>query len=96
VGDVSDATGKGRHTTTGAVLLHGPGGSRWIDTPGVREFGLAQLSPAKLRQHFPEFAKVGCTQAGCLHLDEAGCQARSLPRYESYRRIYESLKAGEN
>lgn len=35
---VSAMTGKGRHTTTGAVLLPGPGGSTWIDTPGIMNF----------------------------------------------------------
>lgn len=38
VGSISDATGKGRHTTTGAVLLPGPQGSTWIDTPGIMNF----------------------------------------------------------
>jgi ribosome biogenesis GTPase len=96
VGDVSDATGKGRHTTTGAVLLHGPGRSRWIDTPGVREFGLLGLTPERLREFYPELASLACTQAVCGHLDEPDCQARGLPRYPQYRRILESLRAGEN
>ena len=38
VGAISAATGKGRHTTTGAVLLPGPEGSTWIDTPGIMNF----------------------------------------------------------
>ncbi len=96
VGDVSDATARGRHTTTSAVLLEGPGQSRWIDTPGVREFGLGRVAPGELRSHFPELAHLQCEQSGCLHRDEAGCLARELPRYLSYRRILESLLSGEN
>lgn len=95
VGTVNEFTGKGRHTTTGAVLLEGPERSKWIDTPGVREFGLALVSPEKLSQYFPEFLKVTCQAAPCLHREEEGCEVQSLPRYSSYRRILESLLAGE-
>jgi len=38
VSQVSAALGKGRHTTTGAYLLPAPGGSTWIDTPGIMNF----------------------------------------------------------
>ena len=67
VGSVSESTGKGKHTTTGAVLLGGPQGSQWIDTPGVREFGLADVTPEKLAGFFSELATLRCTQAHCLH-----------------------------
>jgi ribosome biogenesis GTPase len=96
VGEVSDANQRGRHTTTSAVMLEGPAGSRWIDTPGVREFGLRSIPPGELRLHFPEFARLACAQGGCLHREESGCLAAGLPRYVSYRRILESLLLGEN
>jgi ribosome biogenesis GTPase len=95
VGELSAATGKGRHTTTGAVLLHGPGQGHWIDTPGIREFGLARVEAGNLSGCFPEFRALACPMSGCRHLDEPGCLARELPRYPSYRRILESLMAGE-
>ncbi len=88
---VNTQTGKGRHTTTGAVLLGGPLHSQWIDTPGVREFGLAQVLPENLSGHFPEFRNLECSGNGCLHQDEPGCQARSMKRYPSYLRILSSL-----
>jgi ribosome biogenesis GTPase len=98
-GAVSDVTGKGRHTTTSAVLLQGPGeGTVWIDTPGVREFGLADVRPEALKEHFPEFRepkKLGCASDDCSHRTEEGCRARELPRYPSYRRILDSLLIGE-
>ena len=98
IGDVSDFTGKGRHTTSSAVLLPGPEGTQWIDTPGVREFGLIDISPETLRDHFPEFteSRASCTPKACLHLNEEGCAVRGFPRYTSYRRILESLQAGEH
>jgi ribosome biogenesis GTPase len=82
IGHVSESTGKGLHTTTGAVLLEGTDGSQWIDTPGVRSFSLMGLDPARLLDFFPEIAA-------------AGDRAESMPRYSSYQRIYESLESGE-
>ncbi len=96
IGKVSEATGKGKHTTSSAVLLGGPEGSRWIDTPGVREFGLQGVEPEELREYFPEFKDASCVQAeNCLHLEEDGCAVRELTRYDNYRRIYGSLASGE-
>ncbi len=98
-GTVSDVTGKGRHTTSSAVLLDGPGdGTLWIDTPGVREFGLSDVDPDRLHEFFPEFSqpqKLGCVQADCRHAEEEGCGAHGLARYGSYRRIRDSLLSGE-
>jgi ribosome biogenesis GTPase len=95
IGDVSHATGKGKHTTTAAILLGGPEGSDWIDTPGVREFGLLEIKPEQLKDQFPEFRNLPCQAPGCLHESEEGCAARTLERYASYRRIIESLRQGE-
>jgi ribosome biogenesis GTPase len=95
VGDVSDATGKGKHTTSAAILLRGAPGSDWIDTPGVREFGLAEIQPEQLKDLFPEFRNLSCQAPGCLHESEEGCAARTLGRYPSYRRMMESLRSGE-
>ena len=93
VGLVNESTGQGRHTTTSAILLPAPHQSQWIDTPGMREFDLVHLAPEELRQCFPEFNDLTCEQKDCLHLEESGCQARSLLRYSSYRKIYDSLSA---
>lgn len=92
VGDVNEFTGKGRHTTTGAILLGGPGESRWIDTPGVRAFGLIGLKRDQLKNQFPEFSGAECAVAGCMHEEEPGCSVRGYARYESYRRILDSLE----
>jgi ribosome biogenesis GTPase len=94
VGEVSQATGKGRHTTTGTVLLGGPDSAQWMDSPGVREFGLVGVEPDELPKFFPEFSELKCPSAGCSHHGEDGCQAVQLPRYPSYLRIRESLLDG--
>ncbi len=96
VGVVSDVTGKGRHTTTGAVMVPGPRGSRWIDTPGVKEFGLLGITPERLADYFPEMRSLACrTEHGCLHEREADCQARPLARHSSYLRILASLREAQ-
>jgi ribosome biogenesis GTPase len=94
VGEVSQATGKGRHTTTGTVLLGGPENSQWMDSPGVREFGLVEVESDELSGFFPEFKHLRCQVTGCKHHQEEGCQAVQLPRHSSYVRILESLLNG--
>jgi ribosome biogenesis GTPase len=75
VGEVS-AIGKGRHTSSSAVALRLPDSSGWvIDTPGVRSFGLAHVTPDDLLWAFPDL-EDGAVQClpGCEHLSaEAGC-----------------------
>lgn len=92
VGEVNAFTGKGKHTTTSSVLIEGPKGSRWFDTPGVRELGLVGVDPEDVREYFAEFASLPCHNRGCLHAGESACDAVTMPRYESYRRIVESLR----
>lgn len=105
VGEVSRATGKGRHTTTmQEMFLLGTGGAV-IDTPGVREFGLWDIDGQDLAELFPEMlpwtgqCKFG---AGCRHDQEPGCAVRraaaageiSLRRYWSYLRLREETGGG--
>jgi ribosome biogenesis GTPase len=73
VGTVSPVTGRGRHTSSSAVALPLPGGGWIIDTPGLRSFGLAHVTPDQVIAAFPEFADVitGCLP-GCTHLEQ-GC-----------------------
>jgi ribosome biogenesis GTPase len=95
VGVVNSVTGKGKHTTSGAYLFDGPGGAFWIDTPGVRGFGLVRIQPETLREYFPDLNQAGCEISECLHQQEPGCRAKTLPRWESYTRIHDSLTSGE-
>jgi ribosome biogenesis GTPase len=73
---VVSAIGKGRHTSSSAIALPLPDDAGWvIDTPGVRSFGLAHVTPADLLWAFPDL-EDGANQCppGCEHLDEAaGC-----------------------
>lgn len=101
-GIVNDVTGRGRHTSSSAVALPLPGaGGGWVvDTPGIRSFGLAHLTPQALIAAFPDLDAVtdGCSR-GCQHaaadpecgLDAAAADGRVDPaRVASFRRLLES------
>lgn len=100
--EVSDWSGKGQHTTTFAEMFDGPNGSRIIDTPGVKEFGLIDFEREELSHYFPEMRAVlaNCRFNNCLHLDEPGCAVKaalgagsvSEDRYISYRNILETIE----
>lgn len=99
VSGVSDATGKGRHTTTGTRLypLDGPAGGYIADTAGIRALALDGTGLARLDWAFREFRRFlgACRLADCRHLHEPGCAVRAAVgtgaidegRYRSYRRL---------
>lgn len=101
VAAISEATGKGRHTTTTATLYHIPGGGNLIDSPGIREFGLWHIAPDDLFQAFPELAELTghCKFRDCSHVNEPGCAVRAAVesatilerRYRSFLAIRDSL-----
>jgi ribosome biogenesis GTPase len=71
VGQVT-GVGKGRHTTTAALALPLPGehGGGWVvDTPGVRSFGLAHVTPDDVLDAFDDLAAaIDDCPRGCGHL----------------------------
>jgi ribosome biogenesis GTPase len=105
IGDVS-AIGKGRHTSTSAVALPLPGGGWIVDTPGIRSFGLAHVSPGHLLRAFPDLtAGARNCPSDCPHTSaEAGCaldewvaaEGGSAPgRLDSFRRLLASMASEE-
>ncbi|MCU0379881.1 MAG: ribosome small subunit-dependent GTPase A [Chitinophagaceae bacterium] len=100
--EVSGWSGKGMHTTTFAEMFDLPFGGQIIDTPGMREFGLVDISRQELSHYFPEMRKLlhACQFNNCLHVDEPGCAIKaavesgdiSLERYLSYGAILESIE----
>ncbi len=92
---------KGVHTTTNAVMLALPGGGYVIDTPGIREFNLSDITEDNLRFYFPEFLPPmqQCAFTSCTHTLEPGCGVTKAvdegvvdrERYESYLAILASL-----
>jgi ribosome biogenesis GTPase len=96
-GEVSQVTQKGRHTTRSAELLKLDSGGWVVDTPGIRQLELWDVSPGEVEGYFIEFRPFVplCRFPNCLHLEEAGCAVRqavqddliSRTRYQSYVRI---------
>lgn len=103
IGSISDFSDKGTHTTTFAEMFQLDDKSFVIDTPGVKEWGLADMIPQEISDYFPEMREVrlGCKfQSRCIHVNEPKCAvleavhsgAIALSRYESYL----SMVAGED
>lgn len=101
--DVSGWSGKGMHTTTFAEMYDLPGeDGRIIDTPGMREFGLVDISRQELSHYFPEMRERlnDCQFNNCLHINEPGCAVKeavvkgemSEDRYVSYAGILDSIE----
>lgn len=94
-GDVNETTGKGRHTTTAALLLRLPGGTELIDTPGVRAFGLWGVDGGTLEEYYPEWQHLlgHCRFGDCRHDREPGCALRgALERGEILERRFASFQ----
>jgi ribosome biogenesis GTPase / thiamine phosphate phosphatase len=99
---ISGWSGKGQHTTTFAEMHDLPGGGRIIDTPGMREFGLVDLSRQEVSHYFPEMRDRlnNCQFNNCLHINEPGCAIKEAvlngeiheDRYVSYVNILNSIE----
>lgn len=100
-GEISAATGKGRHTTTHSSLLALSGGGFVIDTPGIRAYTLWEVDPDDLDRHFPEIHahRGACRFANCTHSHEPECAVKAAVaagriearRFASYLRILSGL-----
>lgn len=97
--EVSDSHLQGQHTTTHAQMFDLVFGGRMIDTPGIRGFGLFDISKEEIGNYFPEFFKLkpDCKFYNCLHTNEPGCAVKaaleaeelSWERYKSYLQMLE-------
>lgn len=105
VGEVSQALGRGRHTTRHVELYSLDFGAEIIDTPGFSSFDTQELGlelKAHLAECFSDFAPytADCRFIGCSHTKEKGCAVlealragRIAPsRHESYLRLHEELR----
>ena len=109
VGDISDWSMKGRHTTTFAeiftIALTPDENAFVIDTPGIKEFGMVDFTVQELSHFYPEMRRVlhGCRFANCTHRHEPGCAVKAAvdegsinsERYANYLSIAEQIESGE-
>ena len=94
IGKVSDFASKGVHTTTFAEMFSIDVDTDVIDTPGIKELGLAEIKVKELSHYFPEMRELigQCKYNNCMHLNEPSCAVReavkskniALSRFESY------------
>ena len=99
VGELSESTGKGRHTTSAAELMPLPYGGFVVDTPGLKEFGVWEVTKVELEAAFPEIAsRTGdCRFPDCSHSHEPDCAVREAletgeiaeHRFKSFQKILE-------
>lgn len=105
VGEVSDALGRGRHTTRHVELYRLSCGAEIVDSPGFSSFETEELNlelKHRLPETFLDFRPYldSCRFVGCSHTKEKGCAVLEAvrqgdiqkSRHESYLRLYEELK----
>ena len=97
VNEISNKSKLGKHTTTNTTLYHIPTGGDLIDSPGVREFQLENLTETEIRNGFKEFKALSdeCRFRDCKHISEPNCAVKdalekgeiNINRYHSYLNI---------
>jgi ribosome biogenesis GTPase len=104
--NVSGWSGKGLHTTTYAEMYDLANGGKIIDTPGLREFALADIDKYELAHYFPEMHKLlpQCRFSNCVHINEPGCAVKlglvdgtiATSRYSGYINILNTISEKYN
>ena len=94
VDEISTKTKLGRHTTTNTTIHHIPSGGDLIDSPGIREFQIDELSSKQILNGYREFKSYlgKCRFRNCQHVNEPDCAIRNAldskeihpTRYQSY------------
>ena len=106
VGQLSDWSLKGKHTTTFAEIFPIQLSTYLIDTPGIKEFGMVDFTAQELGHFFPEMRRVlhDCRFANCTHRHEPGCAVLqavddgliSPERYHNYLGILDDINEHAN
>lgn len=99
--NISEVHDTGKHTTTFAEMIVLDENTYLIDSPGIRDFGLADLEKEHISHYFPEMRNLigTCRFSDCKHLNEPGCSIHeavekgqiSADRYRIYCEIMEEL-----
>jgi len=102
IGEISEASGEGKHTTTVSSLYHLPDGGALIDSPGVRDFTPWNRNKEDVVNGFIELRHYQgyCKFKNCTHTTEPGCAINealengelSQQRVDSFRKMIEDLQ----
>ncbi len=100
VGEVHEASGRGRHTTTARELMVLRKGGIVIDNPGIKEVQM-WTDETTLREQFSDIEALAaqCKYHGCKHGTDAGCAIRAAvergaldtQRYEGFLKLEEEI-----
>jgi len=101
VGAIIQKTLKGSHTTTYSIMHQISENGFVIDTPGIREFGLWNVTQKNINQFYPIISEYqfSCKHRNCRHIHEPDCAVKLAvedkiihPRlYQGYQSIYNSF-----
>lgn len=99
VNTISEKSKLGKHTTTNTCIYNIASGGDLIDSPGIREFQLDNLSTKDILNGFREFSPLlgHCRFRNCHHINEPNCAIKEALesgdvhpyRYNSYLRLLE-------
>ncbi|MCF1686234.1 ribosome small subunit-dependent GTPase A [Tetragenococcus halophilus] len=99
--EISDALGRGRHTTRHVELLPAADGLV-ADTPGFSAINFSTITERELAKQFPEFVQASsyCRFRECLHLNEPDCEVKrqvetndiAKSRYDNYVYFLDEIK----
>ncbi|QUH26221.1 ribosome small subunit-dependent GTPase A [Serpentinicella alkaliphila] len=102
IGDVSQKTGRGKHTTRHAELIRINSDGWVVDTPGFSSLDLGEIDSEELSDFFPEFREymTECRFVSCSHVNEPDCMVKealeegkiALSRYENYKTFLKEIK----
>ena len=105
IGDTSEATGEGKHTTTVSALYHLKSHGVLIDSPGVRDFTPVNNNLAEITNGFSDIRKFNgcCKFSNCSHQNEPDCAMRKAVstgelnelRFNNYLRLIEEFNEKE-
>ena len=101
IGETSEATGEGKHTTTVSALYHLKCNGIIIDSPGVRDFTPINNSISEITHGFKDVRKFNgaCKFSNCSHTNEPGCAMKKAvsdgllneQRFNNYLRMLQEF-----
>ena len=105
IGKIVKKTGKGSHTTSSAQLIPLKRGGFCVDTPGIKSFGIYELSSQEIMLAFPDFVPYAqhCKFSNCTHIHEPNCMIKKALetqqihplRYNAYTTLFQDIAPKE-
>jgi len=102
-GEVSEALGRGRHTTR-HIEIYDLFDGMLLDTPGFSALDFQNMTKKEVRDSFIEFKEYPCPYRDCLHINESECSIKkavtegNIPkfRYDNYLTLVSTALSDSN